>query len=183
LKAGGARRQAFGGADPYDFPFPQPVGTRRGFLVDIADHDLLPPLFGARCVEFRAGAELSFLNTGALALAWSARVLGLRWDWAGVPFEALLRLLGGFGSDAGALGVEVSGRLAGSPATRRCCLLAEHGGDRIPVLPVALLAPRLACDPNLYSGLIPLNGWIGRETFEAECVKRGLKLMVEEKTR
>jgi len=176
-------RRAFGGTEPREFPFPRPIGSRRGFLVDVADHELFPSLFGAPIVEFRAGAELPLLNQGARALSWSARCFGAKWDWASRLFEAMMGVLGGLGTDAGALGVEIDGRAAGQPTIRRACVLAEHGGERIPLLPAALLAPHLASDPRRFSGLIPLKGWLDRESFERECSKRGLQLVLEEAAR
>src|SRR5262249_32614779 len=51
-----------GWSEPRDFVFPSPVGKRRGYLVDVPDHEIFPTLFGARAVEFRAGSELRILN-------------------------------------------------------------------------------------------------------------------------
>jgi saccharopine dehydrogenase-like NADP-dependent oxidoreductase len=72
----GRWRSVTGWSDPRDFIFPMPIGVRRGYIVDVPDHDLFPELFGVRTVEFRAGSELQILNHCLTLLGKKRR------DWA-----------------------------------------------------------------------------------------------------
>ncbi|MDQ3432827.1 MAG: hypothetical protein M3467_11540 [Actinomycetota bacterium] len=52
------------------FVFPPPVGARRHYLVlEMADLDVLPELFGVGTVEFKAGSEFALLNRTLAVLA------------------------------------------------------------------------------------------------------------------
>jgi hypothetical protein len=164
-----------------EFTFPDPVGRRHGWLVDVPDCALFPSLFGARRVEFRVGSEVGFLNGAVSALAW-ARRRGLVRDWR--PFAPLLRLgmraFGSAGSSAGAIGVEIEGRYGKRPLRKRVSIVADEGGERIAVLPAAHLVARLVREPDAWHGLVPLDGWIDRDTLELECTRRGFRLVIEE---
>ena len=139
----GEWREVPGWTEPRTFPFPLPVGPRRGYLVDVPDHEIFPALFHARRVEFRVGAELVIFNHGASALAWLSRRLAIQWHpWAGWLAPAM-GVLGFLGHDWGAVGVEVSGVQAGLPVRRQACVVAGSSGQRIPVMPAAVMAARL----------------------------------------
>lgn len=166
--------------EPRTFRFPAPIGAREGFLVDAADHDLLPALFGAARAEFRAGAESPALNRAASALSWFSGFYGVRWEASAGLFARLLSLTSFLGTDAGAVGVEARGRKEGTTVRRRACLVAERGGPNLAVFPAAALAPVLAKNPAAYRGLIPLDGWLSRAELEAEAGKRGFRLILEE---
>src|SRR5204862_2838898 len=81
VRANGGWRTVMGWSEPRRFTFPLPIGSRTGYLVDVPDHELFPALFGASRVEFRVGAELTFLNHSLSALAGLAR-RGIVRDWA-----------------------------------------------------------------------------------------------------
>lgn len=176
----GRWRKTLGWSEPRLFRFPPPVGTREGYLVDVADHELFPPLFNARRVQFRAGAESSWQNRAASLLAWLSKELAFDWTAMAPAFSLGLKTLGCLGTAAGALGVEVSGKRQGSPIRRRACIVAERAGEIIPALAAAILAPKLAADPRAFEGLIPLDGWLGRRELEEECRERGLIFSMEE---
>ena len=55
-------RTVSGWSEPRDFDFPDPVGRRRGYLVDVPDHEIFPALFAAGRVEFSVGSDIGFLN-------------------------------------------------------------------------------------------------------------------------
>lgn len=170
-----------GWSNPRVFQFPKPIGDHQGFLVDVPDHELFPPLFGASTVEFRVGAELPFLNLGVSYLALFTR-FGIVPSWK--PLTGLLQtcmsLTGTFGHDWGALGVEVLGLdEQGSAVTRRACIVADHAGQRIPVMPATIMCKKLISQPGSYSGLVALDSWIDRIELESECSTRGYRLIID----
>jgi saccharopine dehydrogenase-like NADP-dependent oxidoreductase len=175
----GAWREVSGWSEPRIFPFPPPVGPRAGYLVDVPDCALFPALFSARSVSFRAGAELPVLNMGMSLLAGVART-GLVSDWT--PAAGLLRaaaaLTSSFGSDSGAVGVEVRGARGGRPVLVRACVSAPHGGPSIAVLPASVTLAALSSGRRLDGGPV-LDKWIDRAGLDAECAKRGWSLTVE----
>ena len=166
-------RTTLGWTEPRVFEFPAPVGRRRGYLVDVPDVELFPELFGAASVEFRAGAELGILNLGVSFLGLLRRIGAVR-DWS--PYVPLfLRAAGltaGWGHDWGALGVEAGGR--------RVSVVADREGQRIAVLPAALMVQRLLKGPGRPSGLVPLESWVSVEQLWEECLSRGYRLVIED---
>ncbi|MGH9798205.1 MAG: hypothetical protein ACRD5D_08645, partial [Candidatus Polarisedimenticolia bacterium] len=180
VRANGAWRQVAGWSEPKTFHFPPPIGPRTGYLVDVPDHELFPAIFGAGRVEFRVGAELSFLNRGLSALAWISR-RGMVRDWTRwtLLFRASMATLGWLGHDWGAVGVEVLGRRAGRPVARRACVLAERRGHLIPVLPAAVMTAELLSG-RVRGGLVPVDRWLDRPRLEEECCRRGYRVVVED---
>jgi hypothetical protein len=166
----GEWRPVRGWSEPRAFRFPEPIGEQTGWLIDVADLELFPPLFGARTVEFRVGSEVALLNRLLVAAAW------LRSDLA--RFTPLVRraaaLFGFLGHDWGGVGVEVSD----GHATRRATLVAVERGQRIPVLPAVATLERLLCEDRAVSGLLPLDSWLTRAELERECARRGYSLEV-----
>lgn len=176
----GEWREVPGWSDPRSFRFPLPVGPRRGYLVDVPDHEIFPALFHARRVEFRVGAELPVLNSSASALAWLSRTFALRWDpWAGVLAPAM-GVLGFLGHDWGAVGVEASGIRVGAEIRRQVCVVAANSGQRIPVMPAAVMAARLLAGAVSERGLVPVDRWLSRSDLDAECGTRGFDLTVRD---
>jgi len=176
----GEWREVRGWSEPRTFHFPLPVGPRRGYLVDVPDHEIFPALFHARRVEFRVGSELAVFNHGASALAWLSRRLAIQWDpWAGWLAPAM-GVLGFLGHDWGAVGVEVSGSRAGLPVRRQACVVAGSSGQRIPVMPAAVMAGRLLSGGFAEGGLVAVDGWLSRAEIASECAKRGLDLTVRD---
>lgn len=113
-----------------------PGMRRRGYVIEVPDQRLFPAAFGARTVEFRAGMELGVMNRGLAALYWARGWLGF-----GMPGWLVAAVRGGavvlapFGSDAGGMVVEVTGRGAGGWERRRWVLLAERGeGPFVPAV-------------------------------------------------
>ena len=177
----GRWREVSGSSLPRPFRFPEPVGRRTGFLVDVPDHELFPELFAARSVTFRVGSELTILNWAVSVLAClSRRGWVNRWDhWTG-PLRRCMALAGFLGSDSGAVGVLVSGRRDGRTALVRASVVADREGRRIPVMPAAIMAQRLLTNPTCCRGLVELDRWIDRTCLAAECTRRSLRLVVED---
>jgi hypothetical protein len=173
-------REVPGWSEPRTFHFPLPIGPRRGYLVDVPDHEIFPALFHARRVEFRVGSELAVFNHGASALAWLSRRLTIQWHpWAGWLAPAM-GVLGFLGHDWGAVGVEVSGDQARLPVRRQARVIAGTVGQRIPVMPAAVMAARLLSGGAVQGGLVPVDGWLSRAELASECDNRGFELRVRD---
>ena len=179
--ADGGWRPVLGWSNPMTFDFPAPVGPREGYLVDVPDHEIFPDLFKARRVEFRAGAEFHLQNRAASGLSWLAGYYGFNWSWAAGLFSRLLFLFSFLGTDAGTLGVRLTGLKSGVMTRRTVCLTAAHHGELMPVLPAAVMVPRLLSGTTAFRGLLPLDTWLSRSELEAECGKRGLTLSSTER--
>lgn len=176
----GAWTEVRGWSRPTVFEFPPPVGRRFGSLVDVPDHEIFPQLFGARTVEFRVGPELWLLNMGATALAALSRRFGIHVErWARWLAPAM-RVLGPFGHDWGAVGVLVLVTQGNRGVLRRMSVVARHAGQRIPVMPAAVMAARLISGQGAPAGLVPVDDWLTRADLEGECARRGFDLVVEE---
>ncbi len=176
----GEWRELPGWSEPRTFPFPPPVGPRRGYLIDVPDHEIFPALFHARRVEFRVGAEISVFNHAASALAWLATRLAVSWVPLARGLTTAMAGLGFLGHDWGALGVEASGVVAGLPVRRLACVVAGHSGQRIPVVPAAVMAARLLSGRAAERGLVPVDGWLSRAELALECDRRSLELTLRD---
>lgn len=148
-----------------------PFGRRRVGVCEIPDLDLFPARYRqVRTVIFRAGLELSLLQTGTWCAAVLVR-LGLIRDLA-VHAPALRRFserLLRFGSDVGGMAVEVSGiGTDGQPLKLRWWLSADDGdGPQVPVTPAVVLARRLADGTIDAKGAMPCMGLLALEQIEA----------------
>jgi saccharopine dehydrogenase-like NADP-dependent oxidoreductase len=167
----GIWRQVQGWSDPRDFAFPAPVGLRRGYLVDVPDHDLFPPVFGAKTVEFRAGSEIRMFNACLSVLGRTER----SWlAWSGV-FQRVASVFSWMGHDAGAIGVEVHAEM-----NRRVSIVADSHGERIAVLPASLMTASLLSGGRQWRGLVCHTDWLTKEQLQLECDKRDFRLVCEE---
>jgi hypothetical protein len=158
-----------GWSAPRTFSFPAPIGTRQGYLVDVPDHAIFPNLFKAGTVEFRAGSELAFLNA-VLSLLRRTRH---NWSNWGSVFQRAAALFSRLGRDCGAIGAEVSGS-----ARRRVSIIGESRGERLAVMPAAVMTSRLLSE-NAGRGVISFKDWITEDQLRNECTRRGFRLHVE----
>ncbi len=177
----GSRQTVVGWSEPRTFDFPPPVGTRTGFLVNAPDYDIFPETFGAQGVTFRAGSELRFLNGIVSGLSWLARH-GVVSDWSrwSGPLCLAMGGLGFLGHDYGALGVKVCGRRKGARAAAQACIVADHFGPRIPVMPAVIMVEALLANRIATEGLMPVDSWLTREQLERECNRRSFRLIVQD---
>jgi len=180
VRANEGWRTVRGWSEPRRFAFPPPIGPRTGYLVDVPDHELFPVLFGANRVEFRVGAELTFLNHGLSALAGLAR-RGVVRDWTRWThlFRATMASVGWLGHEWGAVGVEVFGSTGAGRLARRATVMAERQGHRIAVMPAAVMTVELLSG-RVSGGLIRVDGWLQLPRLEEECRRRGYRVIVEE---
>ena len=121
-----------------------------------------------RSAEFVAGLELSVLHLGLWLLSFL-----VRWGWIDSlrPFSGLMlwiaQLVWAFGSDRGAMIVEVAGRDGyGRSATARWTLDATANlGPYVPVLGALALIRRLAAGWQPQHGAYPCSGILGLDEF------------------
>ncbi|MDN8618270.1 saccharopine dehydrogenase family protein [Variovorax ginsengisoli] len=162
--------------------YPAPVGSRWLSSCDVPDLALLPLRYpGAPNVQFGAGLELSFLHRGMNAMAWAARH-GLVRDWSTHAhwLKNVANIFKGWGSDAGAMHVSVSGLRNNNVETSRTwSLVATHGdGPYVPTLAAAALVRKLASGDGLPAGAMPCVGSLSLEDFDEEA--RGLNIHMAE---
>lgn len=138
---------------------------RRVALIDVPDHELLPPLLpGQPAVTFRAGNELGLQMWPLWLLSWPVRrgwVRSLR-GLAGLLLP-LQRVTAWFGGDRSGMVVTLTGRRGAEAIERRWTVVAVDGdGPEIPTLAAMLLAEDLFAGrltPGAYSPekLLPLD--------------------------
>ena len=154
---------------------------RRVALIDVPDHELLPPLLpGQPAVTFRAGNELALQMWPLWLLSWP-----VRWRWfkslrglAGIllPLQRATAWLGG---DRSGMIVTLTGRRGVEAVERRWTVVAVDGdGPEIPTLTAMLLAEDLFAgklEPGAYSPerLLPLERF--EDAFEGLALAHGIK--------
>lgn len=125
---------------------PKPALQRWGSLIGAPDLQLFPTYFGARNVTFRASLDLKLMHGGLWLLSWLVRCRMMK---SLLPLAASLKFaadrLEGFGSDVGAMVVEVVGTDdAGRTRGERWELVVEDGdGPSIPTVPAQILCDKL----------------------------------------
>ena len=161
--------RAIGWGRSHRYRYPQPVGPRWLSPCDVPDLTLLPVRYpGTPTVRFGAGLELGFLHLGMNLMAIAAR-LGFVNNWAAhAPW--LLRLANLFqdwGSDAGAMHVQVTGvDLQGAEVCRTWELIATKGdGPFVPTLAAAALVRKLAAGELGTIGAMPCVGLLSLNDF------------------
>jgi saccharopine dehydrogenase-like NADP-dependent oxidoreductase len=163
------------------FKFPPPIGKRSGYLVDVPDLVLFPEIFGARTVEFRAGAEIDLFNRGLTALSFLSSI-GLVKSWR--QYQSLLQLgmsLFGFvGTDSGAAGVAVRGICGGRQREITASVIADSRGQNMPVMPAVIMVSQIVQGSPPPPGVVAYNSWLTRDQLEDECRKRNYRLVIEE---
>jgi hypothetical protein len=166
----GLRRPVIGWSDPRECVFPDPIGKRRGYLVNVPDLEIFPELFHARTVEFRAGSELQLLNE-CLSLLSATRRNWVAWAHA---FQRGASMFSWIGHDAGAIAVEVRGA-----ALRQACIVADSKGERIAVMPATVMVSLLLSD-RMGPGVVSYRDWLTEDQLRHECEKRGFRLIVRD---
>ena len=133
--------------------FPPPIGRRRLQLCDVSELDLLPPLFAARTVTFKAGLELNLFNYGLLGLAQLRRL----WPALDLPrltnsLISASKLFKPFGSLHGSMALWLETEAGTHHAL---ALVAPKDGPRVPTAPAILLAQKLLSGETLPAGAHP----------------------------
>jgi saccharopine dehydrogenase-like NADP-dependent oxidoreductase len=154
------------------YRYPAPVGTRWLSYCDVPDLELFPARYpGLKTIDFRAGLELPLLHLGMSAMALCKR-LGLVRDWSryALPLKKLSDSLRRFGSDAGAMHVEVRGEdLTGASVQRTWILVARNDdGPTVPTLASTALIHKLARGQIAVRGAMPCVGLLELSDFVAQ---------------
>jgi len=173
-------RTVYGWSEPRDFIFPPPIGRRRGYLLDVPDHELFPRLFAARTVEFRTASESRALN---IVMGLFARLVKRHWvghasSWNRM-FQWGARLIEVTGHSWGAIGVQVSGSSGHKPVTRRVTVIADSDAQRIAVMPASVMTS-LLLSGSRHRGVVSPAHWLTPEQLQDECQKRHFRMLVEE---
>ncbi|HEX6674151.1 MAG TPA: hypothetical protein VF486_03885, partial [Actinomycetes bacterium] len=167
-----------GWREPEWFDFPPPVGRRLHYQVlEMADLDVLPELFGVGTVTFKAGSEFPLLNRllGAAAAlrartghprleAYTSLVRGLSW------------LVGRFGNDAGGVILQVTGCRGGMPRHQAVAVVGEHDGGRIPTVLAGMAVEELLAGRLATPGIADLRSWLPQDRLVQGLARRGLRL-------
>jgi len=159
-----------------DYVFPAPIGRQPGYLVDVPDHECFPTLFRAKTVEFRTASELRVLNMAVSSLAWFVNrgLVGNWTHWTGA-LQAGAALFAAAGHDWGGVGVEVYGQ----KMHRRISVVADSGGQRIAVMPAAIMTELFLSGLERH-GLVSHAVWLTVDQLREACTKRGFQLTLEE---
>lgn len=175
-----AVNQPFAWSKPRPFQFPLPVGPRVGYLVDVS-LDLFPQVFRAPRIDCRVGLEFSFLNKLFFLVAHIVQGGGLlsRMRWASWLHRGS-QLVGFLGHDWGAVGVEAIGKKGGRQTSRKVCIIAEHFGQCISVMPAVVMTTLLLEGRVNSYGLVPIDGWLTQDQLESACGQRGYRLVIKE---
>jgi hypothetical protein len=174
----GERVQVHGWTEAEWVDFPPPLGRRLTYLVlEMADLDWLPELFGAQTVEFKAGTEHSWLNR-LLGLAATIRVKTGHPRWE--RFTSLVRasswLAGRIGKDEGGVIFEIGGTKDNQAITHRVAVVAHRDGGLIPVVLASMATQRLLEGQLVTAGLLPIHQWITPQALVHELQRRDLHL-------
>lgn len=149
------------------------LAPRWGAACDVPDLALFPDRYpGVRDVEFHAALELRIQHV-ALWLAAAASRSGLPVPihrWAARLNTVSDLILDRFGSDVGAMKVQVTGRLEGGKQRRLTWQVTapDGNGPEIPCMATVLLACKLASGELSLSGAFPCMGLLTLEEFDAE---------------
>jgi Saccharopine dehydrogenase NADP binding domain len=167
---------AHGWGDAKRHRYPLPVGRRDLSLIDVPDTSLIPLTFpSVRQLSIRAGHEVSLVHHALRLLGVLVRV-GLIRNLA-AHARLMQRMAGwfdGFGSNSGAMHVQLRGRgTDGSLQVRTWTLIAENGdGPRIPTLASILLTKKLlnvsGYAPIVLRGAMPASNLLTLREFERE---------------
>lgn len=154
------------------------AGTRWASICDTPEQVLLVERYRPRrSAEFHAGMELSLLHLGLTALS-----LPVRWGWVGTlrpwagPLLAIARWLIPFGSDRGAMLVDVAGvDQAGRDVAAQWRLNADSNrGPYVPVLAAVALV-RLRRDEGAFiPGARTAAGLLSLDDFDADFQDLGI---------
>jgi hypothetical protein len=168
-----------GWTEPERVSFPAPMGERTAYrVVDIADHFIQPRYFGTRTVEFRIGSELGVLNWLLSAVRRARLAFGIPLGWLVSMGRAPIQIAALFGSTAGGVMVEVAGYAGDERRSEAWCVLAGHGGERIPSMIAAIAAGMVLRKEITGGGIVPLPDWITRDRLIQELSARGIRTAV-----
>lgn len=171
--------EVFGWTEPEWVEFPSPVGRRLLHLaIPVADFDILPRVFGVGSVEFKAGSEFAWLNRSLHVAGRMRRRMGHPQleRWVSV-FRQLIRLLGVFGTDRGAVLCEFVGRIGSNRESIQLAVTADSEGHHIPAVLAGIATSDLIRGKIASAGVVPLHEWMGATRIKDEFSRRGMNLL------
>jgi saccharopine dehydrogenase-like NADP-dependent oxidoreductase len=167
---------AYGWSDTQRHRYPLPIGVRYLSLIDVPDMALIPPKMPRlKRLTVRAGHEVPLVHHTLCWLGLLVRI-GLIRDLArhAPALQRLASWFDAFGSDTGAMHVQLRGRdTDGAPRARTWTLIAENGdGPQIPATAAVVLVKKLLNVPG-YSriakrGAMPATSLLSLQEFERE---------------
>jgi hypothetical protein len=108
-----------------------------------------------------------------------ARVaFGIPLSWLVSMGRAPIQIAALFGSTAGGVMVEVAGYAGDERRSEAWCVLAGHGGERIPSMIAAIAAGMVLRREIPEGGIVPLPDWITRDRLIQELAARGIRTAV-----
>lgn len=174
----GQMAQVHGWTEPEWIEFPPPIGRRLTHLVlEMADLDSLPRLFGVQTVEFKAGTEHVWLNRLLNTAARIRQHTGWpQWEQLTPIVRGMSWLAGFIGKDEGGVIFEITGIQNGALLTHRLALMANQDGGRIPIVLAGMAAEELLNGRLNQPGLLPIHTWLARERLLPGLQSRDLVL-------
>jgi Saccharopine dehydrogenase NADP binding domain len=179
----GAPRTVHGWQDLHRIELPE-LGRRWVSACDVPDLELFPAKWPSlREATFHAGLELAGLHLGLWAGSWLVRWRLVR-SLAPLSVAALAvaQALERFGTDRGAMRVEIVGRHGGRALRRSWTLIAEAGhGPWVPAAPAAALA-RQVTSGRVAPGARPCLGVLPLDAMLHELRHLEIRTRLEEKS-
>lgn len=182
ITAQGHTEYGWCGVRPYTYS--GPVGKRLLSPCDVPDLDLLSKHFaGNPRISFGAGLELPVLQYGMGALAYLSRKGWVK-DWSryAKPLNTMANALKYFGTEAGAMHVELLGRSKeGFVSTRTWELLADDNeGPYVPTLAAYALIKKFSEGTFSTKGALPCIGLITLSEFESAALGLSITMNIKE---
>ncbi len=174
----GAPATVHGWTGPEWVNFPPPIGRRLTHLVlEMADLDLLPELFGIGTVEFKAGTEHVVVNRLLNLLARIRAKTGRpHWERFTPLVRAISWLVGRAGKDEGAVFFEIGGVRSNEEVMHRIAVVATRDGGLIPSVLASIAAQKVLQGQISHKGIVPIHTWITPQELLEELEKRDLCL-------
>lgn len=173
----GCQRPLYGWQDLRRVDLGKPVGKRWMGNCDIPDLELIPAQYpDLQTLRFQAGLEVTVLHFGLWMLSLFSRI-GLVGNWArfAAPLTRMSNWFLSWGSDCGAMFVEMNG-IAASGQNRRICwqLVAENGtGPNIPTIAAELMIGKIEAGECRY-GAMPCLGLFTLDEFLQVAARWGI---------
>lgn len=168
----------YGWMSPRKLNFGNAIGARWLANVDIPDLELFPARYhGVKTVRFQAGLELAFLHFGMVFMAQLAKLRLIKnWSSFTKPILNASNLLRSFGTDDGAMQINIYGLDAGNSAKHiKWVLCAKDGiGPYIPTLSAIILAKKLIAGDIDTVGAMPCLGLFSLDEFDKEATALGI---------
>lgn len=175
----GRPSDATGWSEPEWVEFPPPAGRVLTYLVfGMADLDLLPPKFGVKTVEFKAGCEHPFLNRLLSGAGSIRRRLPIPLERLGPIVRGISWLAGRFGRGGGAAMFEITGVRDGALTTDVIAIVSNTDGEEIPVTMAGVASEAWERKELPHPGIVDSANWIDPNRFIIGLEARDLGALI-----